>query len=156
MRCVSRNVRGLRHPHRGGGGVWSDAISREWGADVICLQETLLTGTDHRIWSNFVGRRGIASMRQCHVALRRSYARLEGDLIRQHSGMVRATCSCSTPPPASKCDSICVCISIWTYGSHDPGGTMGGFDTAVRGFPEPPCAQWRGFQCDAGGCRPAK
>ena len=25
---------------------------KEWGADIICLQETLLTCTDHCIWSN--------------------------------------------------------------------------------------------------------
>ena len=64
---------------------------KEWGADVICLQETLLTGMDHRIWSNLRWVAGVASMRQCHGVLRWSYAGVKGDLIRQSSRMARRT-----------------------------------------------------------------
>ena len=49
MRCVSWNVRGLRHPHRRG---VVGRYLKEWGVEVICLHETLLIDTDHRIWSD--------------------------------------------------------------------------------------------------------
>ena len=49
MRCVSWNVRDLRHSRRRG---VVGRYLKDWGADIICLQETLLTCTDHRIWSD--------------------------------------------------------------------------------------------------------
>ena len=49
MKCITWNVRGLRSPRcRGVVGRYL----KEWGADVICLQETMLASTDHRTWSD--------------------------------------------------------------------------------------------------------
>ena len=49
MKCITWNVWGLRNPrHRGVVGRYL----KEWGAEVICLQETMLTSTDHRTWSD--------------------------------------------------------------------------------------------------------
>ena len=93
----------------------------------------------------WMGMQGFASLYQCHGTLRRSYGSMEGNLVRQISGMARATCSCSTPP-TGRWDPFCVCIGIWTYDPHSPGGIMRGFDTAMRGFPEPSYAHWQGFK----------
>ena len=49
MKCITWNVRGLRDPRRQG---VVGRYLREWGADIICLQETMLTNTDQRIWSD--------------------------------------------------------------------------------------------------------
>ena len=49
MKCVTWNVRGLRNPCRRGvvgQNLW------EWGADVVCLQETLLANPDLQTWSS--------------------------------------------------------------------------------------------------------
>ena len=49
MRCIAWNVRGLRDPcHRRVVGRYL----REWGADIICLQETMLESTKQGTWSD--------------------------------------------------------------------------------------------------------
>ena len=48
MKCITWNVRGLRDPRRRG---VVGRYLREWGADIICLQETMLINSDQRIWS---------------------------------------------------------------------------------------------------------
>ena len=49
MRCITWNVRGLRNPRRRG---VVGRYLKEWGADIICLQETMLASTDHHTWSD--------------------------------------------------------------------------------------------------------
>ena len=68
---------------------------------------------------------------------------MEGGIIRLDNKLVRATCSCGTPPPMGRWSSFCVCVDIWTHSAHGFGGTMGGPYTAVRGIPEAPCAHRR-------------
>ena len=48
MRCIAWNVRGLRDPCS-----WRvvGRYLKEWGADIIYLQETMLESTEHRTWS---------------------------------------------------------------------------------------------------------
>ena len=91
----------------------------------------------------WMGQQVVASLHRRNGAFMRSYAGVEGGFIQQDSGMLRATCSCGTPPPSSKWSPFCVCVGIWTHGSHNSGGTMGGSDIAVRGIPESPCAHRR-------------
>ena len=87
---------------------WSDAISRNGGPTSYVYRRLNSPVRTTVYCLTLYGRRGVASMRQCHGALRQSYAGVEGDLIRQDSKMARATCSCGTPPPAGRWDSICV------------------------------------------------
>ena len=49
MRCITWNVHGLRDPRRRG--VMGRYL-KEWGADIICLQETMLANTEQRTWSD--------------------------------------------------------------------------------------------------------
>ena len=49
MKCISWNVRGLRDERRRG---IVGRYLREWGADVTCLQETMLTNPEQRIWTS--------------------------------------------------------------------------------------------------------
>ena len=49
MKCITWNVRGLCNPRRRG---LVGRYLKEWGADIICLQETMLAIIDHRTWSD--------------------------------------------------------------------------------------------------------
>ena len=49
MNCLSRNVRGLRDDRRRG---TVGRYLREWGAEVVCLQETMLAHFDQHIWTS--------------------------------------------------------------------------------------------------------
>ena len=49
MKCISWNVWGLRDERRRG---IVGRYLRDWGADVICLQETMLTHLEQRIWTS--------------------------------------------------------------------------------------------------------
>ena len=48
MKCISWNVRGLRDERRQG--IVGRHL-REWGAEVICLQETMLAHYEQRFWN---------------------------------------------------------------------------------------------------------
>ena len=50
MKCITWNVRGLRDANRRG--IVGRCL-REWGADIICLQETMICQADHSFWSTF-------------------------------------------------------------------------------------------------------
>ena len=50
MKCIAWNVRGLRDDNRRG---IVGRYLREWGADIICLQETMVCQADQRFWSTF-------------------------------------------------------------------------------------------------------
>lgn len=52
MKCVTWNIRGLRDDRRRG---IVGRYLREWGASVVCLQETMLATCEDRIWKS-VGR----------------------------------------------------------------------------------------------------
>ena len=47
MKCVTWNIRGLRNPRRRG---VVGRYLKEWGANIICLQETMLANMEHCIW----------------------------------------------------------------------------------------------------------
>ena len=49
MKCITWNVRGLRDERRRG---IVGRYLQEWGVDVICLQETMLTHLDQRTWTS--------------------------------------------------------------------------------------------------------
>ena len=49
MNCVTWNVQGLHNPYRQ---AVVGRYRREWGADVICLQETPLANPDQQTWSS--------------------------------------------------------------------------------------------------------
>ena len=76
MKCITWNVRGLRNPRRQG---VVGRYLKEWGADVICLQETMLASTDHRTWSDLgLGRRSDPGMHQGQWAIGRRLVGVEG------------------------------------------------------------------------------
>ena len=76
---------------------------------------------------------------------------MEGGFIQQDNRIARATCSCGMPPLSGIWSPFCVCVGIWSHGSHGQGGTMRGSDTVVRDIPKSPCAHWRRLQCDSSG-----
>ena len=49
MKCISWNVWGLHDERRRGIVGW---YLRDWGADVICLQETMLTHLEQQLWTS--------------------------------------------------------------------------------------------------------
>ena len=72
MKCISWNVRGLRDERRRG------IVGRylwEWGAEIICLQETMLAQLEQRTWTTF----GWGSW-SAHVAMD-AYGRSGGILL---------------------------------------------------------------------------
>ena len=48
MKCISWNVRGLRDERRHG--IVGRHL-REWGAEVVCLQETMMAQFEQRFWT---------------------------------------------------------------------------------------------------------
>ena len=50
MKCITWNVCGLRDDNRRG---IVGRYLREWGVDIICLQETMVCQADDRLWSTF-------------------------------------------------------------------------------------------------------
>ena len=64
MKCISWNVRGLRDERRRG---IVGRYLREWGAELICLQETMLAQLEQRTWTTL----GWGS-RAAHVAIEAS------------------------------------------------------------------------------------
>ena len=61
MKCISWNVRGLRDARRWG---IVGRYLREWGAEIILLQETMLTQVDQQIWTSLGWGSG-----EAHVAI---------------------------------------------------------------------------------------
>ena len=61
MKCISWNVRGLRDARRRG--IVGQYL-REWGAEIILLQETMLTQVDQQIWTSLGWGSG-----EAHVAI---------------------------------------------------------------------------------------
>ena len=64
MKCISWNVRGLRDERRRG---IVGRYLREWGAELICLQETMLAQLEQRTWTTLGWGSGAA-----HVAIEAS------------------------------------------------------------------------------------
>ena len=64
MKCISWNVRGLRDENRRG---IVGRYLREWGAEIICLQETMLAQLEQRTWTSLGWGSGAA-----HVAIEAS------------------------------------------------------------------------------------
>ena len=58
MKCISWNVRGLRDARRRG------RYLQEWGAEVVCLQETMLLQVTQQTWTAL----GLGSV-EAHVAI---------------------------------------------------------------------------------------
>ena len=61
MKCISWNVRGLRDARRRG--IMGRHL-REWGAEIILLQETMLTQVDQQTWTSLGWGSG-----EAHVAI---------------------------------------------------------------------------------------
>ena len=61
MKCIIWNVRGLRDARRRG---TVGRYLREWGAEVVCLQETMLLQVDQQTWTA-LGLGGV----EAHVAI---------------------------------------------------------------------------------------
>ena len=49
MKCISWNVRGLRDDRRRG---IVGRYLRQWGAEIICLQETMISQVEPRTWTS--------------------------------------------------------------------------------------------------------
>ena len=64
MKCISWNIRGLRDERRRG---IVGRYLREWGAEIICLQETMLAQLEQRTWTTFGWGSGVT-----HVAIEAS------------------------------------------------------------------------------------
>ena len=97
MKCVIWNIQGLCKPRR------RRVVGRylkEWGADVICLQDTMLTSSEHCIWSD-LGWEGeathvciVANGRSggAHLAWKASIFTLETDWRGRHIDAARLAC----------------------------------------------------------------
>ena len=101
---------------------------REWGAEVVFLQETLMEHDDSRLWRALGWGEGGAHM-VLEAVGRSGGDRLgmEGQCIRENGGMAGATCGGGSTFQASGWMVLGGGISLWPSDLSTPDRAMGGY-----------------------------